>query len=260
MDEWEGATGGWMGGMEGHVWWGREGWRLYVTLRFRSASRELVCLWLILSGWGGEEVMEGEREREKMIRKSELDREEGGGGVWGFCLTFCFIFFSIVPSPVSDVIQVTYSSQRGSLPPLLLLSFCLSLILPPSLPFSFPPRSADSLNAWMNRPLECYWGRGGGGHRKLWGRRRAREEERMSDKEESEGGCEFPWHLSRYTLTADLILYVWSRCCCLCVDAVCVLQPCFIQWTIYVHILFCRLSSATSSLCHLKLLYRNNIY
>lgn len=51
---------GWIEG-EGGGDGGRDGG--YVTLRFRSASRELVCLWLILSGRGGDgEETEGGRD------------------------------------------------------------------------------------------------------------------------------------------------------------------------------------------------------
>lgn len=71
---------------------------------------------------GGDSEEEDEEERE---------RERGRGWVWSFLSCLCYFFSSIAPSSISDVIQVTYSSQGGSLPPLPLLSFYLPL--PPSL-------------------------------------------------------------------------------------------------------------------------------
>lgn len=96
---------GWIEG-EGGGDGGRDGG--YVTLRFRSASRELVCLWLILSGRGGDgEETEGGRDGG--------DRMEERRSLLSYLPSF-----SILPSLMSDVIQVTYSSSSwGSLPPLL---------------------------------------------------------------------------------------------------------------------------------------------
>lgn len=79
-------TVGWMNGRERRTneW---ERWRDvcgeigrgggYVILRFRSASRELVCLWLILSGWGGGRGLGMARERES--ERARERRAEGGG-------------------------------------------------------------------------------------------------------------------------------------------------------------------------------------
>lgn len=90
----------------------------------------------------------GDGEREREDDKEDRARQRGKrGGLGFFILPFVSFSFPLFHPPISGVIQVTYSSQRGSFPPLLLLSSCLSLLLPPSLPFSFSPCSADSLNA-----------------------------------------------------------------------------------------------------------------
>lgn len=194
---------GWMGGMEGSAWWGRERWRLrHITFPQCIKGTGLSVTHTVRLGRGGGDGEERRSER-RAEGGGEGDREKGGGeerereragkeesGLFFFCLTFHFLFFPIAPSPISDVIQVTYSSQRGSLPPLPLLSLFFFLSLSLLLPLFLPRCSADWLNAWMNRPLSFLlrWGRGW--HRKPWGRRRAREEERMSDKEEREGGWE----------------------------------------------------------------------
>lgn len=204
-------TVGWMNGRERRTneW---ERWRDvcgeigrgggYVTLRFRSASRELVCLWLILSGWGGEEGVGGgeverESEREKGRRRRRQrwrgwGKESRKGGVWSFFVLPLAFFFSTAPSPISDVIQVTYSSLGGSLPRLSssipALIFSLSLFLS-----SLTPCSADWLNAWMNRSLSRspFNEVGGGVTQEAVRQTRAGEEERKSDKEEREER-EFP--------------------------------------------------------------------
>lgn len=59
----------------------------------------------------------------------EEDVEKRGMVVF-FCPTFHFFFsFSSTPSPISDVVQVTYSAQGGSL---LFLHLILLLLPPPS--------------------------------------------------------------------------------------------------------------------------------
>lgn len=144
-------TVGWMNGRERRTneW---ERWRDvcgeigrgggYVILRFRSASRELVCLWLILSGWGGRGLgmareRESEREKGRGRRRQRWrgwGKESRKGGVWSFFVLPLVFFFSTAPSPISDVIQVTYSSLGGSLPrlsssiPALIFSLSLSLL------------------------------------------------------------------------------------------------------------------------------------
>lgn len=99
------------------------------------------------------------------------------------------------------------------------------------------------------------WGRGR--HRKPWGRRRAREEERMSDKEEGEGGWESShgiWTdihrllISSFTCEAVAIIclcvYLCSHMRLLYLRSVCMVQPCVIHWKIHVHIL-CRCLAQT---------------
>lgn len=126
-----------MGEMEGRVWRGREGWRLrHITFPQCIKGTGLSVTHTVGMGRGGGE---GERERERRAEgggdseeedEEERERERGRGWVWSFLSYLCYFFSSIAPSSISDVIQVTYSSQGGSLPPLPLLSFYLP---PPSL-------------------------------------------------------------------------------------------------------------------------------
>lgn len=73
----------------------------------------------------------GNREEED---EEERDREGKEGS--GLFLSYLSFFFFIAPSPISDVIQVTYSSQGGSLPPLPLPLISFYLCLSSSLPLS----------------------------------------------------------------------------------------------------------------------------
>lgn len=188
MEGYGAMTGGWMNGVnkriyewerrEGCMWWSGEKWRLYVTLRFRSASRELVCVWLIPAGWGGAKGREGQSEEE-----TEMKRMWRRGGWWSFfVLPFTFLPPPNAPSPISDVVQVTYSAQGGSL---LFLHLILSLSLPPPSVFPLLSWLPECMNEWASLLL-LKWGEEGL-HRKLWGRR---EGERMTDKEARERGGE----------------------------------------------------------------------
>lgn len=209
MDEWEGAAGGWMGGMEGSAWRGREWWRLrHITFPQCIKGTGLSVTHTVRLGRGGGDGKERGRRRRRPRERGwgrERQREEERRSL--VFLTFHFLFSPFAPSPISDVIQVTYSSQQGSLLPLPLLSF---LSRPPLSPLLLS-WLAECMNEQAS--LSPFYCGGRGWQRKPWGRRRAREEETLSDKEEREGRMRgFPWHLSRYTPTADLILYVWSCC------------------------------------------------
>lgn len=244
---------GWMGGSdrqmneEGIEWWGRGRWRLrHITFPQCIKGTGLSVTHTVRIGGvmgGGGDGEGSKREREKEREKGRGRRRQRGrgwgrgkrkGGVWSFfVLPYVFFpFFSIAPSLISDVIQVTYSSQGGSLPPLPLplLSFYLCL------PSSHPPRSADWLNAWMNRPLSFYCGGGRGWHRKPWSRRRAGEEERvMSDKEEGGRGGRVPMaseqiHTDCWSHPLRVKLLLLSICVCVQAYApMCVMY----EWTLF---------------------------
>lgn len=205
-------TVGWMNGRERRTneW---ERWRDvcgeigrgggYVILRFRSASRELVCLWLILSGWGGRGLgmareRESEREKGRGRRRQRWrgwGKESRKGGVWSFFVLPLAFFFSTAPSPISDVIQVTYSSLGGSLPrlsssiPALIFSLSLSL-----LPHSLLSWLTECMNEQVSLSHSPFNEVGGGVTQEAVRQTRAGEEERKSDKEEREER-EFPWRL-----------------------------------------------------------------
>lgn len=135
-----------MGGMEGRVWRGRERWRLrHITFPQCIKGTGLSVTHTVRMGRGGGDGEGGEREgqrEEETERKRMRKREKERRGLVFFYPTFGF--FSIPPSPISDVIQVTYSSQGGSLPPLPLPLFSFYLCLSSSL---LSPHSADWLNA-----------------------------------------------------------------------------------------------------------------
>lgn len=232
-------TVGWMNGRERRTneW---ERWRDvcgeigrgggYVILRFRSASRELVCLWLILSGWGGEggwgwrgrerareREREGQREEETEMKRMRKRKQERRGLVF-FCPTFSFFLFHCsIPHQWCNTGDLFIAGRKPSSP---LLLYPRSHFL--SLSFS-PPSLLAQLTDWMHEwtglslaLLLTRWGEGW--HRKLWGRpEQEKRKERVIRKRGRRESSHGVWYIS----TADLILYVRSRHYCLSSRTLC---------------------------------------
>lgn len=131
-----------MGGTRGtRVAWEGEMWRLrHITFPQCIKGTGLSVTHTVRMGRGG---WKGEREREKEGQREEDDEEEREEERVFFPLPLYFFlqFLSFFQPSISDVIQVTYSSHGGNLPPLPLFSSHVISVSPPSLPPSLPPSS-----------------------------------------------------------------------------------------------------------------------